>query len=82
MLIRDLDEKMGYPYDLGNLHTAIYRVTGGHPHPASFIILPAEDGEYLRRMLPYVGAPPHDRLMSMHPLSNTRSSSKRCVEVH
>ncbi|CAL1159910.1 unnamed protein product [Cladocopium goreaui] len=24
-------------------------------------------------MLPYVGAPPHDRLMSMHPLSNTRS---------
>ncbi|CAJ1444025.1 unnamed protein product [Effrenium voratum] len=31
------------------------------------------DTEYLRRLLPYVGAPSQHRLMGMHPLSETRS---------
>ena len=45
-----------------------------------FPLLPAlcphgKDSEYLSKLLPYVGAPHHSRLMSMHPLSEIRTSS-------
>ncbi|CAE7256405.1 unnamed protein product [Symbiodinium pilosum] len=33
----------------------------------------ATDAEYLSKLLPYVGAPHHSRLMSMHPLSEVRN---------
>ena len=39
------------------------------------VILCGKDTEYLSKLLPYVGAPHHSRLMSMHPLSEIRTSA-------
>ena len=39
----------------------------------------SKDTEYLSKLLPYVGAPHHSRLMSMHPLSEVRTAGLRLV---
>ena len=54
-----------------NWHGEIVFLCGSGNEVSGF----TKDGEYLRRLLPYVGAPPHDRLMSMHPLSDKRCQS-------